>query len=135
MLLKRLITTLEVDSHIGGGLSRSATTVHFDTDDGDLTNLLRDLRRNFGLLRAFKRDSRGSRLLQLCDLLLGISTSLSRAGTFSTSSLITVCGQRKQELIAWARSEAKHFSVRGKINAVLELTPEGLRYLLEEQGG
>jgi hypothetical protein len=81
--LKRLIELLEADPHLPG-FHRSSTVVHFDTDSADPRDLLRDLRRGFGLLRAFKWNSKGSRLLQLSDLLLGIASHLTKPAVSAT---------------------------------------------------
>lgn len=132
--LKRVITVLEEDSRVMGGFSRQTTTVHFDTDSSDPKDLLRGLRREYGVLRAFKWDSKGSRLLQLCDLLLGIATHLSR-GDASACEAVSVGEQRRQNVVTFARSEAQRFARHGKVNAILELSKNRPRFLLSEQSG
>ncbi len=73
-LVKQAITQLEADSHVpAGGLHRSRTVLHLDYDNTDARKLYQELVRNFGLLRAYHWSDRDSVLLQLSDLLLGIS--------------------------------------------------------------
>lgn len=74
-LVKNAIARLETDPHVPHGLARSQTTLHLDYDSFDIREFWR-LQREFGLLRAFPWDSHGSPLLQLSDVLLGISHSL-----------------------------------------------------------
>lgn len=72
-VVRRIVQALENDPHVPGGLNRGSTTVHLDIDSSDGKFILRSLRRSFGLLRAFSWDSKGSLLLQLSDVLLGIA--------------------------------------------------------------
>lgn len=130
--LKRLILTLEADQYFLG-FHRSTTVVHFDTDRADHRGLLRDLRRNFGLLRAFKWNSKGSRLLQLSDLLLGITLYLTKPSTTSLDAQPSKGELLRQDIISILRSEATRFADHGKINAILLLDEMELRYLLSEQ--
>lgn len=92
-LTKVLVERLEQSPHVPGGLVRGKTTVHVDYDTATKAWMLIGLMRNFGLLRAFKWHSKGSEIVQLSDLLLGIST------TESTGSLPSgTCPTSKSEL-------------------------------------
>lgn len=73
-LVKKAITQLEADSRVpAGGLHRSRSVLHLDYDNMDARKLYLQLVREFGLLRAYHWSDRDSVLLQLSDLLLGIS--------------------------------------------------------------
>jgi hypothetical protein len=133
-MLKRLITVLEADARIRGGFSRTTTTIHFDTDESDPRSLLRDLRRDFGLLRAFKWDSKGSLLLQLSDLLLGIARQVMVEGTHGAQAGdVSERTRIRRDVISKARSIAQESADRGKVNGILVLDNSTIRFLLQEQ--
>ena len=73
-LVKQAIAQLEADSHVpAGGLHRDRTVLHLDYDNRDARELYVQLVLTYGLLRAYHWSDRDSVLLQLTDLLLGIS--------------------------------------------------------------
>ena len=131
---KRLIEVLESDPRVPGGFSRRTTTVHFDADDSDPARLLRGLRRDFGMLRAFKWDSKGSRLIQLCDLLLGVTKHSLRASDVASQTTVTKAETLRQKLISDVKAVAADRAARGKINSLLVLDAQGIRYAFAEQG-
>jgi hypothetical protein len=102
--IKRLIESLESDPRVYGGLSRQLTTVHLDFDSADPPDMLHDLRRNFGLLRAFKWDSKSTRLIQLSDVLLGVA-QFAQSGVDVTDELSKL-QQRRNDVVAEARRQA-----------------------------
>jgi hypothetical protein len=118
---KRLIEHMEQDNRVPGGLWRKTTTLHLDIDTSDSRTILRELRRSFGLLRAFKWDSKGSLLLQLSDLLLGIAQA-DRASSLDTlDETASKAKQIKKEVLDHARSTALQKRSLNKINAVIEI--------------
>ena len=102
-LVKQAIEQLEADSRVpAGGLDRSLTTLHLDYDNGDARELHRQLVRDFGLLRAFHWSDRDSVLLQLSDLLLGISEREWSGRAFGESKQEA----RKSRVFEYARKTA-----------------------------
>ena len=121
-LVKQAIEKLEQDYRVpDNGLSRSQTTLHLDYDNSDARYLHQQLVRDFGLLRAFHWSDRDAVLLQLSDLLLGISKSERSGQTFSSSK----GDERKQRVIEYARERAVFYSERGKDNWVFCYEPTG----------
>lgn len=123
--IQRIVQQLEDDERVPGGLNRSSTTVHLDLDDADPPDVLRSLRRKVGLLRAFKWDSRGSLLLQLSDVLLGIASADSDGSLTGPLDKLSEAARRKREILEHARTEARARASHGKFNAVLELDAGG----------
>jgi len=79
------------------------------------------LRKQFGLLRAFEWDSKGSLLLQLSDILLGITQSDSDGSLDALNSTASEIKKRKKDILEHARSIVNQKAKLGKINAVFEL--------------
>lgn len=73
-LVAEAVERFESDSCIPSGFDRRHATVHVDYDS-DISMLDNVLSREFGLLRAYPWDSKGSPLLQLSDVLLGIAAT------------------------------------------------------------
>ena len=119
--VQRAVERLEADPRVPGGLTRGQTTIHLDYDSVDVRQLWQ-LRRNFGLLRAFPWDSHGSPLLQLSDVLLGICHSLYTGNPPANS----VRGRNKQTVIAAARQAA----AAARRNLVFAYERRGIRQLL-----
>lgn len=118
---ERLIENLENDSKVPGGMVRSQTTIHLDIDRSDPNDILRNLRKTFGLLRAFKWDSKGSLLLQLSDLLLGIAKADSDGSLDELSKNDSVAKERKKSLLYHARSMAQDKYAKGNFNALIRI--------------
>ena len=73
-LVKRTVEQLEGDHQVpAGGLQRGLTVLHLDYDQRDAKSLHQQLVWEFGVLRAYHLSDRDSALLQMSDLLLGIS--------------------------------------------------------------
>ncbi len=127
-LVKQAIEQLEADPRVpGGGLDRERTTIHLDYDNKDARELHLQLVRGFGLLRAFHWSDRDSVLLQLSDLLLGISER-DRSGTAFGESRREA---NKKKAFDCARERARYYSARDKDNWVFCYEPTGgLRRLL-----
>ena len=127
-LVKQAIKKLEADPNVpGDGLDRRKTTLHLDYDNKDARELHRQLVREFGLLRAFHWSDRDSVLLQLCDLLLGISERERTGRAFGQSKRDI----RKRKVFEHACERARHHSEQGKNNWVFSYEPGGgLRRLL-----
>lgn len=119
-LVRGLIERLEDSPFVPGGLVRGATTLHLDYETSYSGNVLERMRSEFGLLRAFKWDSHGSELLQLTDLLLGISVA-ETSGRFPTTGSLPSSGRDsiKRQLVVHARQEAVRIERKGKRNVVL----------------
>lgn len=132
---KRLVERLESDPRVPGGFSRRTTTVHFDANDSDPAKLLRSLRRDFGMLRAFKWASKGTRLIQLCDILLGVTNHSLRAPGLAPRRTISKAEARRQQLISGVKAVAADKAAHGKINSLLVLDAQGIRCAFAEQGG
>ncbi|MGA2229469.1 MAG: hypothetical protein ABSH22_00955 [Tepidisphaeraceae bacterium] len=124
--IKRLIESLEADPHVFGGLSRKLTTVHLDFDSADPPGMLEDLRRGFGLLRAFKWDSEGSRLLQLSDILLGVAKSAQSEDALTKEASRGM--QRRNDIVAEARRLA---TVRQRSHRFLIFEGGLMRFVFE----
>jgi len=123
-LVKAAIERLEADPRVPHGLHRSATTIHLDYDHQDARELDIELVRGFGVLRAFHWDDRGSPLLQLTDLLLGMSERLHTGRTLPPSD----AEARRQRAISSARAS---FDKHGKKNLGVAYEPDGsLKHLL-----
>ena len=121
-LVKRAIELLEADRYVpAGGLERARTTLHLDYDNRDAKELHLSLVRNFGLLRAFHWSDRDSVLLQLSDLLLGISEREHSRRNFGQSNREA----RKSKVFACAKNKAVYYSERGKDNWVYCYEPAG----------
>lgn len=121
-LVKQTIEKLEQDIRVpGNGLSRGQTTLHLDYDNSDARFLHQQLVRDFGLLRAYHWSDRDSVLLQLSDLLLGISKRERSGQTFGSSK----GDKRKQRVIEYARERAVFWSEKGKNNWVFCYEPTG----------
>ena len=120
-LVRAAIQRLEGDPRVPYGLSRSQTTVHLDYDSFDVNELGR-LKREFGLLRAFPWDSHGSPLLQLTDVLLGLSNCL-YTGELPKN---TARGRNKLAVIQTARRQA----AAHRRNFLFAYEPQGIRLLL-----
>lgn len=117
----RLVEYLESETQVPGSLSRTRTTVHLDIDESDSAADLERLRSASGVLRVFRWESKGSLLLQLSDLLLGLA-KLDR----DSSHELPNGGQSKASLRKWnildhARAEANRKADRQKRNAVVDL--------------
>ena len=119
----RLIEHLEADRRVPGRLIRGTSTVHLDIDDSDPANILRELRKSFGLLRAFKWDSKSSLLLQLSDLLLGLARADRDSSLDSPdpNTSFTKAKERKKAVLEHARRVSREKAERGKLSAVIEL--------------
>jgi hypothetical protein len=129
-LVKQAIEQLERDHRVpAGGLHRGRTTLHLDYDNQDARELHLRLVREFGLLRAFHWSDRDSVLLQLADLLLGISERERSGRAFGESRR----EGNKQRLFDCARERARYYSARDKNNWVFCYEPTGgLRRLFVE---
>ena len=127
-LVKQAIEQLEADPQVPvGGLYRNKTTLHLDYDNQDARELHSQLVREFGILRASQGSDRDSVLLQLCDLLLGISERERSGRAFTQSKGDT----RRSKVFDYAHERAGHYSARGKNNWVFSYEPGGgLRRLL-----
>ena len=127
-LVKQAIEQLEADPCVpAGGLDRGRTTLHLDYDNRDARELHLQLVRGFGLQRAFHWSDHDSVLLQLSDLLLGISER-ERSGRVCAESRREA---RKNKVFECAREKADYYSARGKDNWVFCYEPTGgLRRLL-----
>ena len=129
--LTRVLQTLENDNRVPHGLARARTTIHVDADPSDPRDMLRQLRSRFGLLRAFSWESKGSLLLQLCDLLLGIALADSSGSLNNLSQGVSPRQKLKHRLLQHARSNTQVRAKRGKRNGVVLLRPgEGAEFLL-----
>lgn len=127
-LVKQAIERLESDPRVpAGGLDRGRTTLHLDYDHSDANQLHLRLVRDFGLLRAFHWSDRDSALLQMSDLLLGISKRERSGVVFGPSQREA----RKREVFEQATERARYYSGKGKDNWVFCYEPGGeLRRLL-----
>lgn len=127
-LVRQAIERLEKDPHIPAhGLHRGRTTLHLDYDNQDARELHLQLVLGFGLLRAFHWSDRDSPLLQLTDLLLGVSER-ERASRAATSSR---ADRRRQKVLDHARTRARQHAQMAKHNWVLCYEPgQALRRLL-----
>jgi hypothetical protein len=121
----RVLQALENDSRVPYGLARDRTTIHVDADSSDPPDMLRQLRSRFRLLRAFSWESKGSLLLQLCDLLLGIALADSSGSLNSLSPDASSRQKLKHRLLQYARCNAQARARRGKRNGVVLLQPGG----------
>lgn len=124
---ERLISRLENEPRVPHGLDRHETTVHFDFDGAEPRGFLVDLRRRFGMLRAYEWDSKASRLHQLCDTLLGISVRMLQPAIFSVPLSKGQC--RRYSLVRFCRREARRVGSVGRINGFLSLEGATLRSL------
>ena len=127
-LVKQAIEQLEFDPNVPArGLDRSKAVLHLDYDHEDIRELHGQMVGNFGLLRAYHWSDRDSVLLQLCDLLLGISERERSGRAFTQSKGDT----RRRKVFDYAHERAGHYSARGKNNWVFSYEPSGgLRRLL-----
>lgn len=123
-LVTAVIERLERDPRVPYGLERSSTTIHLDYDHQDAQDLDMRLVRDFRLLRAFHWNDRGSPLLQLADLLLGMSSRLHSPRSPPASDA------EARRLGVMASAKARYVATGGK-NMVVAYEPDGgLRDLL-----
>lgn len=118
---QRLVMHLERDARVPAGFDRHTCTLHLDIDDSDPKSILKDLRRNFGLLRAFKWDSKGSLLIQLSDLLLGIARTDRDGSLDALGPTPPEAQKRKKRLLEHARSTFSTLVAKRKMSAVMLL--------------
>ncbi len=102
-LVKGAVGRLEVDSQVpAGGIQRGRTALHLDYEGRDARWLHQRLVRDFGLDRAYHWSDRDSPLLQLSDLLLGISERDHSGSGFGESARET----HKRRVFDHAREKA-----------------------------
>lgn len=116
-LVAGAIERLEGDSRVLHGLDRKHTTLHLDYDNQDARELDMRLVRRFGLLRAFHWNDRGSPLLQLTDVLLGIAERDYTGRGFAKSA----CEDRRRRVVEHARQ----VFTRKRRNHVVAYEPSG----------
>jgi hypothetical protein len=118
-LTKALVERLERSLAVPGGLERDKTTVHVDYDTANTGHLLASLRRDFGVLRAFKWHSHGSELIQLSDVLLGITLAESNGALPSNHCPVSRAEKHRLKVMEYVRVFAKKRAARGKRNHML----------------
>jgi len=118
-LVRRLVQILEANPKVKHGLVRGQTTVHLDYDSANTNAVLSRLRRSFGLLRAFQWHSRGSELIQLSDLLLGISVAETSKALPPGHKPQSKKQSFKVKVMEHIRNKAKHHAKNQKRNAIV----------------
>ncbi|MBI4570256.1 MAG: hypothetical protein HY719_17830 [Planctomycetes bacterium] len=125
------VERLECDPLVPGGLSRGTSTVHLDFDVQDAKSAHVELVRGFGLLRAFPCNDRGSELLQLADILLGISYQAWHESPFGTSEH----EKRRKSVYIHTFQAIRHLQTnRRRANAIVVLGSDGKACRLFSQG-
>jgi hypothetical protein len=131
--VRRFVELMEADPAVPGELDRKATTVHLDIDLSESHGTLKDLRRDFGLLRAFHWDSKSSLILQLSDLLIGLAAA-DASGELDVEEKDLSEGRKiRKGVLEHARSEARRLAGPNR-NAVIRInTDSQIRELLKSQ--
>jgi hypothetical protein len=129
-VVSRMVAALKADPRVPGGFDPAYVAIHLDADRSDGASFLADTRQSLRLLRAYKWNSKGSRLIQLADLLLGITELIVKG---QSSDPPSAGKARKQTILDHVRATAAESASRGKRNALLRLDNGDLKWLLTEQ--
>ncbi|XDD49690.1 hypothetical protein AB3N59_15035 [Leptospira sp. WS92.C1] len=119
-IIETVIPLLETNNKIPEGFSRLNTTLHLDYENSDVREIWM-LERIFRMLRAYPWDSRGSPLIQLCDILLNVASNVESGVTsFDPTSYK---GKLKQSILD--KSKEKYNDVRDYKNNFLIMRENG----------